>query len=113
MLDGGETADKTNACVHQVMQNCVVEGETLIFDHLARRDWVDGIKKYRAVHKSMLLRVPGCAAQLYACKSRSLLGPSRSIKDEGDFEIEPSTISTMGQIRKCYIVPLVGWRLIS
>ncbi|KAK4938537.1 hypothetical protein LTR10_021069 [Elasticomyces elasticus] len=42
----GETADDSNLCIWLVMQNGFKKGQTLIFDHLSRRDIVDGIKLY-------------------------------------------------------------------
>jgi hypothetical protein len=42
----GETADESNLCIWLVMQNGFQKGQTLIFDHLSRREIVDGIKIY-------------------------------------------------------------------
>lgn len=44
---GGETADETNPCVWLIMAaGAFVKGKTLIYDHLARREVVDGLKDY-------------------------------------------------------------------
>lgn len=42
----GETADETNLCINLVMQSGFAKGHTFNFDHLSRREIVDGIRKY-------------------------------------------------------------------
>lgn len=42
----GETADPTNPCIGLVIANAFVKGKTLIYDHLARREVVDGLVDY-------------------------------------------------------------------
>lgn len=42
----GETADVSNPCVWLIMANAYEPGETLIFDHLARREVDDGLTRY-------------------------------------------------------------------
>ncbi|KAL8745041.1 MAG: hypothetical protein Q9190_002790 [Brigantiaea leucoxantha] len=46
-LSGGETADPSNGCIAMVMGNAFRRGETLLFDHLHRRDSEsEGLKTY-------------------------------------------------------------------
>ncbi|KAI9653515.1 MAG: hypothetical protein M1821_007023 [Bathelium mastoideum] len=58
---GGGTEDETNPCVWLIMANSFMSGETMIFDHLARREVVDGFKMYPkhilACHEQWLSRV--------------------------------------------------------
>ena len=42
----GETEDDTNPCIWLIMANSFVQGKTLIYDHLARREGSDGLKEY-------------------------------------------------------------------
>ena len=42
----GETADPTNPCIGLIMANSFVIGKTFIYDHLARREIVDGLVDY-------------------------------------------------------------------
>ena len=41
-----ETADETNPCIWLLLQSGINTENTLMFDHLARRDVVDGLQKY-------------------------------------------------------------------
>jgi hypothetical protein len=56
-----ETEDDTNPRVWLIMANNFVPGKTLIFDHLARREIVDGLKMYPkeilACHERWLSRI--------------------------------------------------------
>jgi hypothetical protein len=42
----GETLDPTNPCIALIMANTFVDGKTLIFDHLPRREISDGLVDY-------------------------------------------------------------------
>jgi hypothetical protein len=42
----GETADPTSPCIALIMANTFVRGKTLIYDHIARREIVDGLLDY-------------------------------------------------------------------
>lgn len=56
-----ETADPTNPCIGLVMANAFVKGKTLIYDHLARREVVDGLVNYSEhilrCHEAWLLKI--------------------------------------------------------
>jgi hypothetical protein len=58
---GGETEDETNPCIWLIMANSFVSGNTMIFDHLARREVVDGLRVYPkeilACHEHWLSRI--------------------------------------------------------
>lgn len=57
----GETADPANPCIGLVMANAFVKGKTLIYDHLARREVVDGLVEYPEhilrCHEAWLLKI--------------------------------------------------------
>ena len=57
----GETADPTNPCIGLVMANAFVRGKTLIYDHPARREVVDGSVDYPEhilrCHEAWLLKI--------------------------------------------------------
>jgi hypothetical protein len=42
----GETEDATSSCVWMILASNFVQGETFIFDHLSRRESVDGLQTY-------------------------------------------------------------------
>jgi len=57
----GETADPTNPCIGLIMANMFVRGKTLIYDHLARHEIVDGLVDYPEhilrCHEAWLLKI--------------------------------------------------------
>jgi hypothetical protein len=57
----GETADPTTPCIALIMANTFLNGKTLIFDHLARREITDGLVDYPAhilaCHEDWLLKI--------------------------------------------------------
>lgn len=57
----GETADPTTPCIALIMANTFVNGKTLIFDHLARREITDGLVDYPvnilACHEDWLFKI--------------------------------------------------------
>jgi hypothetical protein len=42
----GETEDATTSCIWMIIANNFVPGKTLIFDHLSRRESIDGLEVY-------------------------------------------------------------------
>jgi len=57
----GETAYPINPCIRLVMANTFVKGKTFIYDHLARREVVDGLVNYPEhilrCHEAWLLKI--------------------------------------------------------
>ncbi|KZF25554.1 hypothetical protein L228DRAFT_266020 [Xylona heveae TC161] len=45
-LRGGETADGTNPCIQLLLESGFTKNNSLIYDHLSRREVLDGISKY-------------------------------------------------------------------
>lgn len=60
-LRNHETADETNPCIWILLQSGITSENSLIFDHLARRDNVDGYKEYTkevlACHENIVLEL--------------------------------------------------------
>ncbi|KAL8718671.1 MAG: hypothetical protein Q9225_004224 [Loekoesia sp. 1 TL-2023] len=93
---GNETADKSNPCIAMVMGNGFKEGESLIFDHIHRRDpKSQGLKTY-----------PEAVLAAHEDRTRRIMASSAAKVEVVYGRVVQNRIL---QTMRCTILPLWGW----
>ena len=93
---GNETADKSNPCIAMVLGNGFQEGESLIFDHIHRRDPKShGLKKY-----------PEVVLAAHEDRTRHIMAFSAAKVEVVYGRVVQNRIL---QTMRCTMLPLWGW----
>lgn len=88
----GETEDATTSCVWLIIANNFVPGKTLIFDHLSRRESIDGLQVYPQtildIHETWLSKIrSNMAAKVEVVYGKKVRNRMSQIYDLEPFEL--------------------------